>query len=129
MRSDPMALSGRPTVRHHEETGGAMIMPLFSPFAVLIVYLLRIATVACRTVTNFGQFVLQRDYLRTSQRQQLRDERRSRSQRRSQAFEPAPSNRPRPNDASAHYVLTRDKEGEETTRYLSPMRMRRAYPT
>lgn len=44
-----------------------MITTLFSPFAVLIVYLLRIATVRRATVANFGQFVLQRGCLRTSQ--------------------------------------------------------------
>ncbi|WP_336343031.1 hypothetical protein [Halalkalicoccus ordinarius] len=36
------------------------ITALFSPFAVLIVYVLRIATVARRTAADFGPFVLQR---------------------------------------------------------------------
>lgn len=38
----------------------ATITALFSPFAVLIVYVLRIATVARRTAADFGPFVLQR---------------------------------------------------------------------
>jgi hypothetical protein len=39
---------------------GATVTALFSPFAVLIVYVLRIATVARRTAADFGPFVLQR---------------------------------------------------------------------